>query len=215
MQIGIIGSGNIGRVLAGQFVGLGHSVAISNSRGPASLSDLVADLGANARAATVAEAAAFGPVVVEAIPFGEYDSLPAGALAGRTLVSAANYYPDRDGDVDLEGRAHTELVAAHLPESTVIKAFNTMYFETLRSEARPDAPVEKRLTLYLAGDDADAKETVAELIEAIGFAPLDIGSLADSTVMEPGSPIYNDPMPLPEARAALAELRGGEAADEA
>ncbi len=117
-------------------------------------------------------------------------------------MSAANYDPDRDGDVDLGGRAHTELVAAHLPESAVVKTFNTMCFETLRTEARPDAPVDERLTPFLAGDDAAAKGTVADLIEAVGFAPLDVGSLAERTVMEPGSPIYNDPMPLPEARAA-------------
>jgi predicted dinucleotide-binding enzyme len=209
VQIGIVGSGRIGQGLAEHLVGLGHTVAISNSRGPESLSGLVDDLGANARASTVAEAAAFGPLVVEAIPFGAYDSLPAEALAGRTVVSAANYYPDRDGDVDLEGRAHTELVAAHLPESAVVKAFNTMYFETLRDEARPDAPVDERLTLFLAGDDAAAKATVADLIEAIGFAPLDVGSLADSTVMEPGSPIHNDPMRPADARATLDELRGG------
>ena len=89
----------------------------------------------------------------------------------------------------------------------MVKTFNTMYFETLRTEARPDAPVDERLTLVLAGDDAAAKDTVADLIEAIGFAPLDVGSLAESTVVEPGSPIYNDPMPLPETRAALEELR--------
>ncbi len=208
MNVGAVGSGNIGRTVAKHLVDRGHSVAISNSRGPASLADLVAELGPDAEAATVTEAATFGPVVLEAIPFGEYDSLPAAELAGRTVISAANYYPDRDGEIDLDGRAQTELVAAHLADSTVVKAFNAMYYETLRDEARPDAPLEERLTPFLAGDDADAKGRVAELIETIGFAPLDVGSLADSTAIEPGSPLYNEPMTLPEARRRLDEFRG-------
>jgi hypothetical protein len=207
MRIGIIGSGNIGSVAAELFVTAGHEVAISNSRGPDSLVELVEELGPSARAVTVEEAARFGPVVLEAIPYGAHESLPAEALAGRTVISAANYYPDRDGDIDLGGRGQTELVAAHLAESAVVKSFNTMYYETLRTEGRPAAPLEERLTLFLAGDDADAKATVADLIEAVGFAPLDVGSLAEGRLMEPGSAIYNDPMTLPEAREALAALR--------
>lgn len=208
MRIGIIGSGRIGTVVAEHLVGLGHSVTISNSRGPESLIDLVTELGPNAEAGTVEEAAAFGPLVFEAIPFGEYETLPADALVGTTVISAANYYPDRDGDIDLGGRAQTELVAEHLSDATVVKAFNTMYYEILRDEARPDAPLEERLTLFLAGDDEAAKETVADLIEAIGFAPLDVGSLAESTVMEPGSPIYNESLRLANAKAELNALQG-------
>ncbi len=83
MQIGVIGSGNIGRTAAKRFVDAGHTVAISNSRGPGSLTGLVADLGPNARAATVEEAAAFGEIVLEAIPYGEYESLPVEQLAGK------------------------------------------------------------------------------------------------------------------------------------
>jgi hypothetical protein len=207
VQIGIVGSGNIGRTVARHLVDAGHEVAISNSRGPDSLAELVADLGPNARAATVEEAASFGEVVLEAIPFGEYQSLPSAALAGTVVVSAANYFPRRDGEIEFGGRTQTEVVAEHLADSTAVKAFNAMYFETLRDEARPDAPVEERLAVFLAGDDEDAKATVAALIEEIGFAPLDVGSLRDGAVVEPGSPIYNEPMTLPEAREALAALR--------
>jgi predicted dinucleotide-binding enzyme len=206
MRIGIIGSGKIGRTVAGHAVDAGHEVAVSNSRGPDSLADLVDALGPNARAATVEDAARFGDVVFEAIPFGEYETLPADALAGKVVVSASNYYPDRDGEIDLGGHTATELVATHLADSTVVKAFNTMYYETLREEARPDAPPADRFVLFLAGDDEQAKETVAELIEAFGFAPLDVGALRDGRHMEPGSPVYNDPMTLPEARATVEDL---------
>jgi hypothetical protein len=205
MRIGIVGSGNIGRTAAAHLLRAGHEVAISNSRGPASLADLVAELGEGARASTVEEAARFGEVVLEAIPFGAYDSLPADALAGRIVVSAANYYPDRDGEVDLDGRTQTELVADHLADARVVKGFNTMYWETLRDEARPDAPLDERLVLFLAGDDPEAKTVVADLVEQIGFAPVDVGGLAESHRIEPGQPLYNEPMTPPEARTKLGE----------
>lgn len=206
MKIGVIGSGNIGRTAAGLFVGTGHQVTIANSRGPDSLADLVADLGPGAAAGTVDEAARFGDVVLEAIPFGAYADLPAEALSGTIVISAANYYPDRDGEIDLGGRTQTELLATHLADSRVVKAFNTMYWETLRDEARPDAAREDRLVLFVAGDDETAKGVVSDLIEEIGFAAIDTGSLADSHRQEPGSPIYNEPMTPAEARAALDEM---------
>lgn len=207
MRIGLIGTGRIGETLARHLVAAGHEVVLSNSRGPDSLTDLVADLGEGASAGTVTEAAAAGDVVVESIPFGAYETLPADALADTVVVSAANYYPDRDGEIDLDGRTQTELVAAQLDRSTVVKSFNTMYWETLRDEARPDAALEDRLAMYLAGDDAEAKATVASLIEDIGFAPVDVGTLAESGLIEPGSEIYNDPLPYPEATAAVERLK--------
>jgi hypothetical protein len=81
-----------------------------------------------------------------------------------------------------------------------------MYWETLRDEARPDAAREDRLVLFVAGDDEAAKGVVSDLIEEIGFAAIDTGSLADSHRQEPGSPIYNEPMTPAEARAALDEM---------
>ena len=207
MKVGIIGAGNIGRTVAGHLVTAGHEVALSNSRGPESLSETVAALGPRARAATVEEAAAFGDLALEAVPFGAYGSLPAAELAGKPVVSASNYYPDRDGKTEFGGRTQTELVADHLADSMVVKAFNTMYYETLRDEARPEVALEDRLVLFLAGDGSAAKATVAGLIEEVGFAPLDVGRLADSGVIEPGSPLYNEPMQLDAARAKLDAVR--------
>jgi predicted dinucleotide-binding enzyme len=206
MKIGIIGSGNVGRAVAHHLVNGGHEVAISNSRGPASLEDVVAELGDGARAATVEEAAAFGNVALEAIPFGEYETLPADTLAGKTVICASNYYPERDGDIDFDGRTHTELIADHLEDSRVMKAFNTMHYETLRDESRPDADLADRLVVFVAGDDALAKATVADLIEDTGFAPIDMGRLANGRLMEPGARIYDEPMTLTEAESLLEHL---------
>jgi predicted dinucleotide-binding enzyme len=154
-------------------------------------------------AATVSAAASFGEVVVEAIPYGHYKSLPVDELAGKILISAANYYPDRDGQIDLGGRAQSELIAEHLPETNVVKAFNTIWYRHLANQGDPDLPLGQRRVIFLAGDDPEAKEIVAGLIEQIGFGPLDTGSLAESKIQEPGTPIYNVNMTVDQAQAML------------
>ena len=204
MKIGIIGAGNIGATAAQLFAQGGHEVVISNSRGPETLSEVVQEIGGRVQAVTIEEAADFGEVVLEAIPFGRYEELPADRLAGKIVVDASNYYPGRDGDIDLEGLTSTGLLARHLADSRVVKAFNTMFYKMLASEGRTDAPVEDRLVLFVAGDDAEAKSIVSDLIEQIGFAPVDTGSLNDSGKQEPGAPVYNTPMTPDPAREMLA-----------
>jgi predicted dinucleotide-binding enzyme len=203
MKIGIIGAGNIGGTLAGLFSGAGHEVALSNSRGAESLAEFAAVLGPNVSAVSAAEAASFGDVVVEAIPYGRYQSLPVQELAGKILISAANYYPDRDGQIDLGGRAQSELIADYLPETRVVKAFNTIWYRHLAEEADVDLPIGERRVIFLAADDAQAKEIVSGLIREIGFGPLDTGTLAQSKVQEPGSKIYNVDMTVDEAKVVL------------
>ncbi|MFN8160301.1 MAG: NADPH-dependent F420 reductase [Solirubrobacterales bacterium] len=207
-RIGVIGSGSIGATAARLFAEAGHEIAIANSRGPASLSNLVAALGPSVRATDVAGAASFGELVLVAIPLHAYRNLPAEAMAGKIVIDAMNYYAGRDGRIEaLEEDAigSSELLAGHLRGARVVKAFNTMYFETLARGAGGEAG--GRLVLFLAGDDAEAKRAVAELIEEIGFEPVDTGSLSEGgRRQEPGSPIYNRPMRREEAERALAEL---------
>jgi 8-hydroxy-5-deazaflavin:NADPH oxidoreductase len=211
MKIGIIGSGNIGATTARLFAGAGHEVTIANSRGPESLTELVADLGANARAGTVEDAARTGDVVLVAIPLRAYPDLPAEVFAGKVVIDANNYYPPRDGEIaELESGENTssELLAGHLTGARVVKSFNTMNFRPLGSEGRPGAPRAERLAIYLAGDDDRAKKVVAGLIEEIGFAPIDTGSLAEGGArQQPGTPIYNNPMTAREAEAAVTSRR--------
>lgn len=206
MNIGVIGSGNIGATAAKLFAAAGHRVVISNSRGPETLEDLVEEIGPGVRAATVDEAAEFGEVVMEAIPFGRYGELPAEKLSGKIFITASNYSSGRDGEVDHGGLASSELIQNHLPGARVVKAFNTIYFGRLRDNGRPEAPVWERETVFLAGDDEEAKRTVSGLIEEIGFAPVDVGTLAESRRQEPGSPVYNVAMKPDQAREALAGM---------
>ena len=207
MNIGIIGSGNIGANAARLFAKAGHQVAIANSRGPETLEGVVEQIGPNVRATNVEEAATFGELAMEAIPFGRYEELPREALSGRIVVSASNYYPGRDGALDLGGLAQTEALARHLSGSRVVKAFNTIYHERLANEGRPGAPLEERLAIFVAGDDEEAKRVVSTLIEEIGFAPVDTGTLAESRRQEPGAKIYNTPLTATEARELLSEER--------
>ena len=181
MRIGIIGSGRIGSTAARLFVEAGHEVVLANSRGPETLTDTVEELGERASAATVEDAASSAELVLVAIPFGRYRELPPEALDGRIVVDAMNYYPDRDGhfrELDEDATTSSELLAAHLPDARVVKAFNTMRAADL-GERGSQGPVDERLVMPVAGDDKEAKDRVSALIEEIGFAPIDSGSLAE------------------------------------
>lgn len=206
MNIGIIGAGHIGATAARLFIDAGHHVAISNSRGPETLRELVAELGPNARAVTVEEAARFGEVVLLAIPLKDYVTLPADALRGTIAIDAMNYYPGRDGRIaplDSGEKTSSELVAAQLPGARVVKAFNTIWFEHLRTKGNKSAPIGQRRVIPISGDDAEAKTSVARLIEEIGFGAYDLGSLAASGEQQPDTAIYNRDVTVDEARAIV------------
>ena len=138
---GFIGSGNIGSTVARLAIAAGHDVVISNSRGPETLADLVAELGPHARAATAAEAAEAGDVVVVTIPLKAYRDVPVDALAGKVVIDTMNYYPQRDGQIDEldDGSTTTsELLQAHLPQSTSSRPSTTSTSSTCAtSPARP------------------------------------------------------------------------------
>jgi predicted dinucleotide-binding enzyme len=210
MRIGIIGSGRIGSAVARLAVKAGHEVAVANSRGPDSIEGLVVRLEGRAVAATVEDAARFGEIAVVAIPLGAYRALPTEPFAGKVVIDANNYYPSRDGhitELDNDRTTSSQLLAAHLRGARVVKAFNTMYYETLATQGNPDAPREERLALFLAGDDADAKKAVSGLIEEVGFAPVDTGPLASGgRLQQPVTEIYNRPLTAAKAEGLLAEI---------
>ncbi len=183
-----------------------HQVALSNSRGPASLGSFVQDVGPQVKAATVDEAASFGEVILLAIPLKDYKALPADLLKGRVVIDAMNYYAHRDGNMDLADLSSSELVAQHLGGSRVVKAFNTLYYEVLAKQGQPTASPESRLTLFIAGDDAAAKATVANLIDEIGFTAVDTGSLREgSRKQEPGTALYGQSLTAAQAHELLAK----------
>jgi predicted dinucleotide-binding enzyme len=209
MRIGIVGTGQIGGTFARLLVGLGHDVVVANSRGPQTLSDLVAELGEHATAGTIEQAAQAGELVVLAIPFGRYAELPAEPFAGRIVIDANNYdiYRDeRDPRLDNGETTSGQLLAAHLPGATIIKAFNTIWYARLLKEGRPDSPPAQRLAIPIAGDDPAAKLRVATLADELGFAPVDNGTLADSRRQEYGTPVFNKAVGPDEALLLLEKI---------
>lgn len=191
MRIGIIGSGHIGSTTASLFVAAGHDVMIGSRSGPHGID----------------EAARHGELVLVAIPFGAIESLPPDAFAGRIVVDANNYYPDRDGHVealDADRTTSTELLAAHLAGARVVKAFNTMHYVTLGERGDASLPPAQRLALFEAGDDADAKAVVRGLIEELGFGAVDVGGLADGgRLIQPGAALYGRDITVAAAEAEL------------
>ena len=207
MKIGIIGAGNIGSAVAELFTQADHEVVISNSRGPQTLDDLVEKLGDNASAGTVEQARDFGDVVVVTIPLKAITALPANGWENKLVIDTNNYYPDRDGKIaDLDSGATTssELLENQLPGARIVKGFNTIWSEHLKTQGDKDLPLDERRAIFIAGDDSGAKETVAKLIEDIGYAAIDTGFLREGgRTQQPGSPIYNKELTAAEAARAL------------
>jgi predicted dinucleotide-binding enzyme len=192
VRIGLIGAGKIGGTLARLLAAQGHEVAVSNSRGPETLADLVAGIGPAARAVTPAEAAEFGEVVVVAVPLGRYQEVPTAGLAGKTVIDANNYYPQRDGHIsplDDDSTTSAELLQKHLPDAHVVKAFNQIRWTNLGADGVP-AGTPGRTGIPIAGDDESAKRVVAGLIEQIGFDAVDTGPLATGRLFQPNSSLY-------------------------
>jgi 8-hydroxy-5-deazaflavin:NADPH oxidoreductase len=205
MKIGIIGAGHIGGTAARLFVEAGHEVAISNRRGVESLRDAKARLGTRAHAMTVDEAARFGEVVLLAVPWRSLEALPAPeTVEEKIVIDAMNPYTSTGGLYDLGDSSSSEEVRKHLPGARLVKAFNTIYYEHLATRGSRERPLAERHAIFIAGDDIEAKRVVSKLIEQIGFAAVDTGSLRDGGKrQQPGSAIYNRPMSAREAAQIL------------
>ncbi|GAA1255954.1 NAD(P)-binding domain-containing protein [Kitasatospora nipponensis] len=210
--LGLIGSGLIGGTLARLAVGAGIDVVLSNSRGPETLADLVAELGPRARAATPAEAGEAGDWVVVTVPLKNYLQVPVAPLAGRTVLDTNNYYPDRDGHfarLDSGETTSSELLQEHLGSARVVKAFNTIYFGHLTALARP-AGAPDRSALPIAGDDAAGKAHAVTLLDALGFDAVDAGPLSESWRFQPDTPAYGLPY-LKDVQLPMSEDPGRQA----
>ena len=207
--IGLIGAGNIGSQVARLAVAHGYDVVISNSRGPETLAELVAELGPRARAATPVGAAKAGDIVVVTIPLKHYRTVPVEPLAGKIVIDTNNYYPQRDGhiaELDDESTTTSELLQAHLPTSRVVKAFNHIYAAQLTTDGRP-AGTKNRRALVIAGDDAAAKAAVARLLDDFGFDAVDAGPLKEGWRIQRDTPGYGPQRTAGELRKDLAAAR--------
>lgn len=208
MKIGIIGAGQIGGTLTRRLTALGHDVSVANSRDPESLRDLAAETGAHAVWAR--EAARAGKVVVVAIPETAVRDLPDDLFEGIpddvVVVDTGNYYPrQRDGRIleIEEGTTESRWVSERLGRP-VVKAFNNIRAGHLMDMGRPRGDPD-RIALPVAGDDEADKAVVMELVDELGFDPVDAGSLDESWRQQPGTPVYAADLDEEGIRVAIAE----------
>src|SRR5438105_1389172 len=197
MKIGIIGAGMIGSTVGKLWVKAGHDVRFA-SRHPDELRPLVDALGPHASAGAPADAAAFGEVVMLTVPLKAIPALAgdlAAALAGKIVLDTGNAYERRDGDAAREAAGHPRgsagWAAAMFPSARWVKAFNTVNFKTLETEAHRAGD---RVGIPLASDDADALEVAAQLVRDAGFDPVIVGPLSRGKEFELGTKVYNTGM---------------------
>lgn len=207
MKVGILGSGNIGGNFGIHLAKAGHQVMFS-SRHPEQLKELVQEAGDTAQKGTIEEAAAFGELLVLSVPFkaiAQVAQAIATEVTHKVIIDTCNPYPERDGDIatqviqdpSLRQSAYT---ASLFPGSKIIKGLNTIYFVHLRDYAFRG---KDKVAIPIAGNDKDAKKTVSQLLQDIGFDPVDVGTIADSEVMEVDQLLYNKPMNAQEMKDKL------------
>lgn len=206
MRIGIIGAGMIGSTMARLWADAGHDVKIS-SRHPDALRDLARGLGPRVSVGTPREAAAFGEVVLLAVPLKAVPGLAGdlGALLNDTIVlDAGNAYQGRDGTIAREAEHHRRgsagWAADLFPGARWVKALNTCYFKTLETEAHRDGD---QVGIPLASDDRAAMDVAARLVRDAGFDPVVVGALLRGKDFEPGTRVYNSGMKGADVRRVL------------
>jgi 8-hydroxy-5-deazaflavin:NADPH oxidoreductase len=203
MRIAIIGAGMIGSTLAKLWVDAGHEVWVA-SRHPETLRALTERLGRRASSGTPVDAVKFGEIVLLSVPLKAVPDLAralAPSLSGKTVLDTGNAYEQRDGEAAREASAHPKgsagWAAAMFPGAKWVKAFNTVYFKTLETQAHRKG---ERVGIPLTGDDPDAVQTAATLVRDAGFDPVIVGPLARGRDFEPNTPSYNTGMSGAELR---------------
>jgi len=208
MRIGIVGAGLIGSTVAKLWVDADHEVLLS-SRHPNELDVLVKELGERASSGAPVDAAEFGEVVLLTVPLKALPDLSrdiGSALAGKTVLDTSNAYEQRDGEIARQAMRHPRGTAGWsamlFPRSRWVKAFNTVYYKTLASEAHRSGD---RLGIPLAGDHRDALELASRLVRDAGFEPVIVGDLGRGKELEPGTRVYNTGMSATELRTVFAK----------
>src|SRR6266404_7566459 len=192
MNIGVIGTGQIGEVIIRKLQGAGYSVKMAHSRGPASLRDLAAATGATP--VSLEQVVRNVDILFLVLPQKAIPELPKGLLRNAKqdtiVIDVGNYYQFRDGRIDEIENGLTESVWVERQLGRpVVKVFNTIIAKALAEAGRP-AGSRDRVALPISGDSPKAKAIVAQLLDRIGFDSVDAGTIAESWRQQPGSPVY-------------------------
>jgi predicted dinucleotide-binding enzyme len=210
MRIGIIGAGRIGGNAARLLANAGHQVQLSFSRDPVNLQQLAREIGANATVGIAADAVAFAEVVVFSVPWGVIPEAlkEAGSLQGRIVIDTTNQFGS--GPMPLDGQTAAQFNAARMPDARYTKSFNTLTAAFQAEAAGRTGP--QRVVQWICGDDEEAKQVVARLVEDAGFQPVDVGGAAECQVMEAprrGGAVYGEEYRLADAVAVVEAVRAG------
>ncbi|BDY26719.1 MAG: NADP oxidoreductase [Mycolicibacterium mageritense] len=208
MKIGIIGAGHIGGTLTRRLRELGHEVAVANSRSPETLSDLAQETGATAVWAK--DAAADADLVIVSIPQKNVPDLADGIVdarkPGAPVIETNNYYPQqRDGKIAAieDGLTESEWVSEQIG-APVFKVFNGIFWKHLLEKGKP-AGTPNRIALPVAGEQGPGRELVHDIVDQLGFEPVDAGPISESWRQQPGTPVYGKDFDADDTRKALAE----------
>ena len=206
MKIGIIGAGNIAGAVGVLWARAGHPSGSAQGTRRRSVR-CSRRAGGDATGGSVAEAAGFGEVVFCSVPYGAWPTLAptlAPLFVGKVVIDSANPYPERDGtfasDALAAGEGSGVPVARLLPGARLVRAFNSVYFKLLESEAHRAGD---RIGIPLAGDDEDAFAVAGGLVRDAGFDPVVVGPLARAREFDAGTAVYNTGMSGPDLARAL------------
>lgn len=207
MKIGIVGSGRIGGTLGGIWVKAGHEVMFS-SLDLEHDKKLAAGLGPNARAGTSREAAAFGDVVMVAVPYSAFPNVGrdiADLVKGKVVIDTSNPIPTRDGEIATWAREKGAGLASAelLPGARLVRAFNAIGYARMAEAAQRQG---ERIGMPMAGDDANAIAVASRLVREIGYEPVVVGPLAMGKYLIPGTPLAGEHTPE-QIRKIVATLK--------
>jgi predicted dinucleotide-binding enzyme len=196
MQIGFIGAGTLTRTFGRHLINAGHQIVVSNSRGPETLAELIADLGPGAKAGTKKQAAEADVVILATNWANVPEALRDIDWSGRVLIDATNAHTGPKPNISpegvnrsiaaLNGRTSSEIVAELAAGARLVKAISNMPMAWIQdfSSQKP------KTVIFTSGDDSEAKKIVIDLIDTIGFAAIDLGTLAKGGAMQQlGAPL--------------------------
>ncbi len=211
MKIGVIGAGRIGGNCAAQAVKGGHDVMLSFARDESKLKALSDQLGGRASVGSPREAAQFADVVVLAVPWGAIPEAleAAGELTGKIVIDTTNQFGS--GPKPERGQTAASFNASRMPGARYTKSFNTLTSSFQAEAAGRDG--DEKVVQWIAGDDADAKRVVTQLIEDMGYVPVDFGGTETCQVMEaprrPGA-VYGEEYRVADAQVVVDAVARGE-----
>lgn len=202
--IGILGAGRVGTAIARRALAAGYQVRVASSRPASDISLVLQFTAPGAIAANADEVIAAGDIIVLALPLSKYRSLPAEKLVGKIVIDTMNYWAPTDGTLpEFEGApSSSEIVADYLKDAQLVRSFNHMGYHEMDGEARPAGDPDRR-AMAVAGDDAQARDIVAGIIDRMGFDPVDAGRLANARDFAIGTPIFGAPLGRHDLQAAL------------